>query len=124
MFPHGKIFPLAVHKDGPAKLDQAGVDRRFGPRGKEALFAHLLDFGGNRGLPGLKGMGMAAIENDVADDTGVGFGNEKGGAGGHRFRVDPDRIGVEGKSSRRRFIEHEEKGGPEALVLVPFRMSG
>ena len=124
MLPGRKIFPLAVHPDRPSKLDQTRIDRRFRPGGEEILFIDLLEFGGNRGLPGLKGMGRTPVKNDAADDAGMGFGDEEGGARCHRFRINPDRIRVERKSPGRRFIEHEEKGGPEALIPVPLGMGG
>ena len=69
-------------------------------------------------------MGWTPVENDTADDAGMGFSDEKGGARCHRFRINSDRISVERKGSGRRFIEHEEKGGSEALILVPLRMGG
>jgi len=52
----------------------------------------------------------------------MGFCNEKNCSGSKRIRVNPDRIGVEGKGPGGRLGKHMEKGGPESAIFVPLKI--
>jgi len=65
---------------------------------------------------------MASIQNNTADDSGMGFGYKKNGAGRDRIRCDSNRISVRGNGSGGGLRKHVEKRGAKPEILVPLGM--
>jgi hypothetical protein len=119
-----QVSPLSVPKDGPAELDQTGINRRLRPWSEEISAVQFLHFCWNSGFPGLKRMDMAPIQDDTANDTRMGFRNKKRSARGNGIRHNLYRVSIEGERSSGGLCQHMKKGSPEAEVFLPFRMGG
>jgi hypothetical protein len=68
-----EIFPFSVFRYRPSEFQETRAGLGLRPHRKKIPQAQFLDLHGKRRLPGLKGMDLAPVEEDMADDPRMGF---------------------------------------------------
>jgi hypothetical protein len=68
-----EIFPFPVFRNRPSEFHETRAGFGIRPCRKKIPQAQFLNLHWKRRLPGLKGVGLAPVEEDVADDPGMGF---------------------------------------------------